>query len=147
MASKHQQQVKDRTLEQVVADIGIYPVDAYEFVQQGLSYTVQRIHGADAEVADRTTGRVRSRHITGQDLCHGLREFALAQWGLLARAVLRRWNITCTLDFGRIVFALIDASQMQKTEEDTIDDFRNVYDFKIAFETEYRIATASLACN
>jgi uncharacterized repeat protein (TIGR04138 family) len=147
MASKQKQQVKERTLEQVVAEIGLYPVDAYEFVQQGLSYTVQRIHGEEAEVTDRATGRIRSRHITGQDLCHGLREFALAQWGLLARAVLRRWNITCTLDFGRIVFALIEAGQMQKTDEDNIDDFRNVFDFKTAFESGYRIATASLACN
>jgi uncharacterized repeat protein (TIGR04138 family) len=145
MASKQQQQLKERTLEQVVAEIGLYPVDAYEFVQQGLSFTVQRIHGAEGEVIDRG-GRVRSRHITGQDLCQGLREFALAQWGLLARAVLRRWNITCTLDFGRIVFALIDAGQMQKTEEDTIDDFRNVFDFKSAFETGYRIETETMSC-
>ena len=43
------------------------------------------------------------------------------------------------MDFGRIVFALIEAGQMQKTDEDTIEDFRNVYDFKTAFETDYRI--------
>jgi uncharacterized repeat protein (TIGR04138 family) len=53
--------------------------------------------------------------------------------------VLRRWNITSTLDFGRIVFLLIEEGQMQKVEEDTLDDFKNVYDFKSAFETEYRI--------
>jgi uncharacterized repeat protein (TIGR04138 family) len=146
MASKHQQQVKERTLEQVVAEVGLYPVDAYEFVQQALSFTVQRIHGEEAELAD-AKGGGRSRHITGQDLCQGLREFALAQWGLLARSVLRRWNITCTLDFGRIVFALIEANQLQKTDEDSINDFRNVYDFKTAFETGYRIETATMSCN
>ena len=50
--------------------------------------------------------------------------------------VLRRWNITSTLDFGRIVFALIEVKQMQRTEDDSIDDFRNVYDFKTAFEVD-----------
>jgi uncharacterized repeat protein (TIGR04138 family) len=145
MASK-QKQVKERTIEQVVAEVGLYPIDAYEFLQQGLSYTVQRIHGDGPAPSARGPSKT-SRHVSGQDLCHGLREFALAQWGLLARSVLRRWNITSTLDFGRMVFALIDARQMQRTDDDTIDDFRNVYDFKTAFENGYRIETAALSCN
>jgi uncharacterized repeat protein (TIGR04138 family) len=142
MASKQQQKERERTLDQVVAEIGLYPMEAFEFVQQGLSFTMQRIHGEDA--AER---KGKSRHVSGQDLCQGLREFALAQWGLLARAVLRRWNVTCTLDFGRIVFAMIDARQMQKTDEDTIEDFRNVYDFKTAFDTGYKIETVAISCN
>ena len=59
-----------------------------------------------------------------------------------AGAVLRRWNITSTFDFGRIVFALIAAGQMQQTEEDSIDDFRGVFEFRTAFESDYRIPTA-----
>ena len=61
------------------------------------------------------------------------------QMGQAGATVLRRWNITSTLDFGRIVFALIAAGNMQKTDEDTLEDFRNVYDFKNTFETGYRI--------
>ena len=113
-------------------EYGAYPPEAYDFVQQGLSYTVQHIHGAAAQ------GRV-NRHVSGQQLCEGIREFALNQYGMLAMIVLRVWNINSTLDLGRIVFALIEAGQMQKTDEDTIEDFRNVYDFKTSFETEYRI--------
>lgn len=129
----------ERTVEQVAADVGIYPVEAYEFIQQGLGFTVHQIHGDG-------TASAPNRHVSGQDLCNGLRDYALAQWGLLARAVLRRWNITSTLDFGRIVFALIDAGQMQKTDEDTVEDFRNVYDFRSAFEDGYRIAAGPLSC-
>lgn len=113
-------------------EYGAYPPEAYDFMQQGLSYTVQVVHGPGAKPR-------ASRHVSGQDLCEGIREFALNQYGLLARTVLRHWNITGTLDFGRIVFALIEAGQMQKTDDDTLDDFRNVYEFKAAFETEYRI--------
>jgi uncharacterized repeat protein (TIGR04138 family) len=113
-------------------EYGAYPPEAYDFVQQGLSYTVQHIHG-------RNTKPRGNRHVSGQQLCEGIRQYALNQYGMLAATVLRLWNIQSTLDFGRIVFALIEAGQMQKTDEDTIEDFRNVYEFKAALETEYRI--------
>jgi uncharacterized repeat protein (TIGR04138 family) len=127
---------KQKSLQQVARDAGLYPAEAYEFVQRGLSYTVEKVH---AGVADPDV----SRHVSGQQLCEGLRDFALTQWGMLARTVLRRWGIHSTLDFGRIVFALIDAGQMQKTDDDTIEDFRNVFDFRTAFEAGYRIQMAS----
>ncbi len=113
-------------------EYGAYPPEAYDFVQQGLSYTVQLVHGPGAKPR-------ACRHVTGQDLCEGIRAFALNQYGMLARSVLGYWNIESTLDFGRIVFALIEAGQMQKTDDDTIEDFREVFDFKSAFELEYRI--------
>ena len=135
MASKHQTPPREKTLEQVMIDVGLYPRDAYEFVQQGLGFTAHRIHGqAKAEAVE-----TPSRHVSGQQLCEGLRDYALAQWGLLARAVLRRWSITSTLDFGRIVFALIEAGQLQKTDEDTLEDFKAVFDFRTGFDRTYKI--------
>ena len=127
---------KDPTKQKVrppLLDYGAYPPEAYDFVQQGLSFTVQYIHGANAAKPR------ANRHVSGQQLCEGIRQYALNQYGMLAATVLRLWNIQGTIDFGRIVFALIEAGQMQKTDEDTIEDFRNVYDFKLAFEAEYRI--------
>lgn len=88
-------------------------------------------------------GEGENRHVTGQQLCQGLRELALARWGRMARTVLRRWNITSTMDFGHIVYAQIELGQLQKVEEDSIDDFKNVYDFETAFESEYRIPSHS----
>lgn len=125
-----------KSLQQLAKDSGQYPAEAYEFIQRGLSYTVQKLHGTDPDPR-------ACRHVSGQQLCDGLREYALTQWGLLARTVLRQWDIHSTLDFGRIVFSLIEAGQMQKTHEDCLDDFRNVYDFKSAFEAGYRIQMAS----
>jgi uncharacterized repeat protein (TIGR04138 family) len=139
------------SLQEVVDAVGVYPPDAYLFVQQGLSHTVEKIHGKkiheeginpdniDAEPADPPV----SHHISGRDLCYGLREVALQRWGLLARTVLERWNITTTLDFGRIVFAMVDHQLMQKTEDDTLADFRQVYDFSTALESDYRISDSS----
>jgi uncharacterized repeat protein (TIGR04138 family) len=124
---------KEFSLTELASDVGLYPPEAFEFIQQGLAHTVQQIHGQSTPKA--------SRHVTGQDLCEGLREYAVAKWGYLARTVLRRWNITSTLDFGRIVFALVEVGQMQKTDDDTLDDFKDVYDFRAAFETGYKLPT------
>ena len=123
---------------QIVAELGIdfevYPLAAYEFVHRGLVYTVNRIYGPPKHPPV-------SRHVTGQQLCHGLRELATGQWGFLAETVLRRWNITSTMDFGRIVFSLARQKVMSTTPQDSIEDFRGVFDFTKAFESNYHIAS------
>jgi len=106
---------------------GPFPPQAYQFVRDGLAHTVTLIHGAGARSDD------ESRHVSGQQLCQGLKDYAIKQYGLLARTVLARWHIHTTEDFGRIVFAMIDAQFMRKTEDDSIEDFRGVYDFDEAF--------------
>ena len=105
-----------------------YPLEAYLFLQRGLDFTAHRIHG---EL--KPNAHPSSRHVNGRQLCQGLRDYAVQQYGLLARAVLRRWHIYSSEDFGRIVFALVDAGLMQKTEGDSIRDFIDVYDFAEAF--------------
>jgi uncharacterized repeat protein (TIGR04138 family) len=129
-----------KSLEEIVQEVGLYPIEAYEFIHSGLAYTVQKIHG---EIKDPKEAEKKNYHVTGRDLSEGLREFALLRWGMLARTVLRRWGITKTDDFGRIVFALVENGHMSKTERDTLDDFKNVYDFATAFDEAYRIPTNS----
>ena len=119
--------------QQVIERLGVYPPVAFEFVERGLSHTVQTIRPSTAVDEE--------RHVTGQELCRGLRDYAVSQWGMLARTVLERWNITSTMDFGRIVYALIDGGLMQKRDEDSIEHFRNVFDFAQAFEADYKIGT------
>ena len=73
------------------------------------------------------------RHVTGQQLCLGLREYAIERFGMLAPCVLRHWNISRTEDFGRIVYALIEAGRLDKSADDSIEDFYAVFDFDEAF--------------
>ncbi len=82
-----------------------------------------------------------NRHVSGQQLCWGLREYAIQRWGLMARAVLRRWHIHSTLDFGRIVFRLIDEGNLRKQATDTLEDFKDVYDFNTVFDCPEVLAT------
>ena len=72
----------------------------------------------------------------GQELCLGLRDFAIERWGIMAPAVLRYWQIQRTEDFGRIVFVLVNEGTLSKTEDDSLADFRGVYDLLEAFNAD-----------
>lgn len=129
-ADKHD---TERSLQEVVDALGVYPIDAFFFLQEGLSFAVQKTH-------PKAPGRSRqNRHVTGQQLCECIRELASDRWGRMAGEVLRSWGITRTVDFGRMVFALVDSGLMFKTDEDSLEDFTDVFDFHTAFETSYRI--------
>jgi uncharacterized repeat protein (TIGR04138 family) len=56
----------------------------------------------------------------------------------MVRLVLDYWGIKKTQDFGEIVFTLVDAGLMSKTEEDSLKDFRDVYDFEEVFDRSVR---------
>ena len=122
-----------KSLPDVVREVGRYPADAFLFVQAALHHTASTVHGRQEAQGEIT------RHVDGRQLCEGIRDFAAHRWGRLARAVLARWDITETLDFGRIVFALVDAGLMSKTPHDKLEDFDGVFDFATAFERGYRI--------
>ncbi|OGH56115.1 MAG: hypothetical protein A3G34_12790 [Candidatus Lindowbacteria bacterium RIFCSPLOWO2_12_FULL_62_27] len=78
-------------------------------------------------------GLRQRRHISGQELCKAVRDLAAREYGLMVREVLNAWGIDSTETIGRIVFALVDAGKMTKTDEDTLADFSNVFDFEEAF--------------
>jgi uncharacterized repeat protein (TIGR04138 family) len=115
-----------KTLQEIAAETR-YPIDAFHFVRRGLDFTVHRIHANPEQLSD------AERHVSGQQLSMGLRDFAIEHYGLMAKTVLRRWNITRTEDFGRIVFAMVNGGLMQATEQDSIRDFEAVFDFDDAF--------------
>jgi len=113
-------------MAKLILDDGRYPLDAFEFLHQGLERAAQEVHGDER----REPGQ---RHVSGAQLCQSLRELALQRWGSLARTVLARWGIHGTLDFGQMVYLLVNNDFMQKTEQDSVEDFRDVYDFDKAF--------------
>jgi uncharacterized repeat protein (TIGR04138 family) len=100
-----------------------YKIDAYSFVLAGLNYTMEKLK--------------RQGHVSGQELSEGIKNFAIEEYGRMARVVFEHWGVTSTWDFGNIVFNMIDAGVLGKTETDTIEDFKNIYDFKKVFEDEY----------
>jgi len=127
-----------------------YKLDAYLFVLEALSFAQDSLGlGAEppledlepargVEAAPKTRpGRSRrkpaERHLTGQELCEAARQYALQQYGYLARTVLAAWGVQSTDDLGEIVFNMIEIGQMRKTRKDKREDFHGVYDFEEAF--------------
>ena len=110
-----------------------YPLEAFLFVQQGLDQTVRNLHGEPDDEDILEDPAESERHVSGRQLCSGLRDFAVQQYGLMALTVMRYWGIHRCEDFGNIVFAMVDAGVMHKTDGDTIEEFQNVFDFKDAF--------------
>ena len=124
---------------QSLLDSGPYPREAYEFVQRGLEHTMERAFEEEPMLTH------EERHVRGQQLCLGLRDLAIARWGMMAPSVLRYWNIKRTDDFGRIVFAMVEAGLMTKTPDDSLEDFRGVFDFDEAFCREALVAGIGVA--
>jgi len=116
------EQVKNffRVIEDICQKDNRYKPDSYEFVMQALNFTQKKL----AKVG----------HVTGRELLEGIRQFALEQYGPMAKTVLTHWGITKTGDFGNIVFNMIEKKMLSKTETDSIEDFKDVFDFEAAFK-------------
>lgn len=113
-------------MTQLILTDGRYPLDAFGFLHEGLELAARSQYGDEPASPG-------ERHVSGTQLCEALRDHAIGRWGRLARTVLSHWNIRSTLDFGHMVYLLVDNGFMQKTAEDSVEDFRQVYDFDQAF--------------
>lgn len=110
---------------------------AYHFIFSALQHTQERLQRTHAEVAVE-----EDAHISGEELCEGVRELASEKFGYLARTVLTQWGLSRTDDIGAIVFELVDRGEMRKTDRDCPADFADRYDFAEAFEREYDFDTS-----
>ncbi len=114
-----------------------YPLDAYLFVLEALSFAQESLGMGEQEKSkDSLSGyekKESEKHVSGQDLCEAARQYAQQQYGYLATKVLSSWGIHATADFGEIVFNMIDMGQMRKTSDDRREDFHDVYCFQDAF--------------
>jgi uncharacterized repeat protein (TIGR04138 family) len=116
----------EKSMEQVILEDGRYPPEAFSFLHEGLTQAVKEIYGEETPVEGQ-------RHVTGRQLCEALRDLAVQRWGMLAKVVLNKWNIHETIDFGNMVYLLVESKHMRKTEEDSLEDFRGIFDFDKAF--------------
>ncbi|MBS3821315.1 MAG: hypothetical protein GVY16_05120 [Planctomycetes bacterium] len=113
------------SIEQVIHEDGRYRPEAFGFLHEGLARAVQNVYGEKAGPGG---------HVSGRQLCLSLRDLACERYGMLAPVVLRRWGIRESIDFGNMVYLLIDNGFMRKTDEDSIEDFRDVFDVAKDFD-------------
>lgn len=110
-------------LQALAAAQSAYRPEAYLFLMEALERTM--------------TSAGEHRHVTGGELLEGVKSLARERFGPMARDVLNAWGVQGTLDFGKIVFQLVDAGLLRKTPEDCLDDFADKYDFQQVFEENY----------
>jgi uncharacterized repeat protein (TIGR04138 family) len=107
-----------------------YAPAAFAFVREGLGYTSDMFTATEQEsfALDEL-----DMHVSGQQLCMGLRDYAIERYGLLAPVVLNHWGVHRTEDFGALVFLMVELELLRTSPQDSEEDFRAVFQFDDAF--------------
>jgi len=126
----------ETTLGLILAKDPRYQRDAYLFVKDALDYT-QKL------VVKENKGEMR--HVSGQELLGGIRDYALAQFGPMTKMVFEEWGIKRCEDFGEIVFNMVEIGLLGKTDKDSREDFANGYNFDDAFRKPFLPASRIVA--
>jgi uncharacterized repeat protein (TIGR04138 family) len=115
-------------LDSIVASDPRYQREAYIFLRDALDFTTKQQKKAKGTTV---------RHVSGPELLEGVRQYALKEFGPLVVTVFDNWGIRSCEDIGHMVFNLIGAGIFGKTDQDSIEDFKAVYDFRDAFVKPY----------
>ncbi len=138
----------EEVLELVLAKDTRYHRDAYQFLREALDYTQKkagkeyRVPSEARETAPEETKAVvpkeeDQKHVSGQELLEGIRDYALKEFGPMVTTVFEEWGIRSCKDFGEMVFLLVDHRILRKTDKDSHADFENGYDFHDAFRKPF----------
>lgn len=115
-------------LDSIVATDQRYQREAYIFLRDALDFTTKQQKKAKGTTV---------RHVSGPELLEGVRQYALKEFGPMVVTVFDTWGIRSCEDIGHMVFNLIGAGIFGKTDEDSIEDFKAVFDFQEAFVKPY----------
>lgn len=122
------EQEQRQLIREIATADGRYHEDSYYFVREGLDYTVHEKNEVPKH---------QSHHVRGWELADGIREYAIQQYGPVTLRVLKHWGIRSCEDIGEIVYGMIEAQILGKTEEDQKKDFHGVFDFETAFRKPF----------
>ena len=121
----------DDRLRRIALDDGRFAPEAYRFLLEGLEQAIQLAGRGHLEGSE--------RHVTGREVLNGLVAHAKQCFGPLAAQVWRSWGIREPLDWGRVVFTLVEAGMLSRQETDSIEDFRSELDFEHEFVAGYAV--------
>ncbi len=121
----------DEAVARITAADTRYDEGAYHFLREALDVTSKLFE---------KPAKGPGRHVTGPELLEGIRQYALREFGPMARRVLATWGVSRTEDFGEIVFNLVELGVLGHTENDRREDFAAGYRFDRAFLDPFRAA-------
>ncbi len=107
------------TVEAIARRKGVFRPEAYFFVLRALETAM--------------ASQEERGHISGEDLLGFIRDMGQDLYGPMTGDVFNSWGVRSTLDFGRIVFHLVEEDLLRKRDEDSLADFLDKFDFQEAF--------------
>ena len=110
-----------------------YRPEGYQFLRESLEATLKK--------RSKSKQKSPSTHVSAGELLEGFRVLTLKEFGPMAPLVLEYWGITSCRDIGRMVFLLVEAGALGRTENDSINDFEKGYDFHEAFVVPFLPST------
>lgn len=124
--------MSDKNFPEVIKEIHAmdprYGKGAYYFIREALDHTLKNLEKNKSK---------NKGHVSGTQLLDGIRDFALDRFGPMTLTIMEHWNIRKCRDFGDIVFNLVDYGILGRTENDSLDDFEDGYNFLDAFEQPF----------
>lgn len=107
-----------------------FTLETYRFMQEALQYAI--FVSASEESDEDDDGDVFASgdegHVTGQELCYAAAEYAVREYGYLAKDVLAQLGLRKTSDFGDVVYNMIRFGLMAQSDRDRREDFDDVFD-------------------
>ncbi len=109
-------------VDKIVRDDIRYRAGAYEFVNEAVTFTIRKLQ--------RDSKSKRERHVTGEELIHGVAEYAVQEFGPLAWSVLEDWGLVSGSSVGDVVFNMIRNGLLTASENDSREDFNRIPNLK-----------------
>jgi uncharacterized repeat protein (TIGR04138 family) len=133
----------DPKIWEIIREDPRFAYEAYEFVCEAVTFTQDRL--GRAPVGEAEPGNDGDRHVSGAELLRGACDLAVRDFGMMAPVVFRVWGVRSTDDLGDIVFNLIRAEKLSKSDRDEPDDFRGLFDLPAALSEGFELTTADYA--
>jgi uncharacterized repeat protein (TIGR04138 family) len=114
----------NEVVEQIIEKDPRYGKEAYIFLKEALEFTIKQKKRGKTEAGS---------HVNAGELLDGFRQLALKEFGPMVMTVLEYWGVRASGDVGQMVFNLIGSGVFGKTESDSVDDFDQALDFRVAF--------------
>jgi uncharacterized repeat protein (TIGR04138 family) len=127
----------DKLLFEIAKSDRRFAYEAYEFVNEVVTYTQAQLGLLDDEVEP------DDRHVNGRELLNGACDLAVQEFGFMAAIVFKHWGICSSDDFGEIIFRLIDAERLTRSESDDLADFRMQQDLLQTLDQAYELDTTA----
>ena len=128
---------QDEKMMRLLKEDRRFTLESYRFVNSALLNALKQNKKEEAALPKGLFPQT-SFHLTGQELCCAVRDYALDQFGMLARTVLSDLGIKKTGDIGDIVFNLLEIGEMTKTDDDKREDFDDVFNLAEELENGFR---------